>query len=194
MDNLLINHESYKTFFETCTDLSKRVFQDYTSCDANVEDIERELIIKSVLKNQMSFILLSCSDYNIIFKSMFSISALKDKLSQFMSLPLDKVSNSLVNDYMNEYCNLFAGNLKKILQYNFKSDVGISIPLISSGFEAFYFGISKRNTIYFYWKIKEESFDIICSLEFESLKGFKLEQLNELYTEIEKKESDFFDF
>lgn len=194
MDNLLINHESYKTFFETCTDLSKRVFQDYTSCDANVEDIERELIIKSVLKNQMSFILLSCSDYNIIFKSMFSISALKDKLSQFMSLPLDKVSNSLVNDYMNEYCNLFAGNLKKILQYNFKSDVGISIPLISSGFEAFYFGISKRNTIYFYWKIKEESFDIICSLEFESLKGFKLEQLNELNTEIEKKESDFFDF
>jgi len=194
MDNLLINHESYKTFFETCTDLSKRVFQDYTSCDANVEDIERELIIKSVLKNQMSFILLSCSDYNIIFKSMFSISALKDKLSQFMSLPLDKVSNSLVNDYMNEYCNLFAGNLKKILQYNFKSDVGISIPLISSGFEAFYFGISKRNTIYFYWKIKESSFDIICSLEFESLKGFKLEQLNELNTEIEKKESDFFDF
>ena len=194
MDNLLINHESYKTFFETCTDLSKRVFQDYTSCDANVEDIERELIIKSVLKNQMSFILLSCSDYNIIFKSMFSISALKDKLSQFMSLPLDKVSNSLVNDYMNEYCNLFAGNLKKILQYNFKSDVGISIPLISSGFEAFYFGISKRNTIYFYWKIKEASFDIICSLEFESLKGFSLEQLNELNTEIEKKESDFFDF
>ena len=194
MDNLLINHESYNTFFETCTDHSKRVFQDYTSCDASVEEIERELIIKSVLKNQMSFILLSCSDYNIIFKSMFSISALKGKLSQFMSLPLDKVSNSLVNDYMNEYCNLFAGNLKKILQYNFKSDVGISIPLISSGFEAFYFGISKRNTIYFYWKIKEESFDIICSLEFESLKGFKLEQLNDLNTEIEKKESDFFDF
>ena len=72
--------------------------------------------------------------------------------------------------------------------------MGISIPLISSGFEAFYFGISKRNTIYFYWKIKEESFDIICTLEFESLKGFKLEQLNELNTEIEKKESDFFDF
>ena len=113
MDNLLINHESYKTFFETCTDLSKRVFQDYTSCDANVEDIDRELIIKSVLKNQMSFILLSCSDYNIIFKSMFSISALKDKLSQFMSLPLDKVSNSLVNDYMNEYCNLLPETLKK---------------------------------------------------------------------------------
>ena len=194
MDNLLINEEGYKIFYETCTDLSKRVFEDYTSCNANIEEIERELIIKSVLKNQMSFILLSCSDYNIIFKSMFSISALKDKLSEFMSLPLDKVSDSLVNDYMNEYCNLFAGNLKKILQFNFKSDVGISIPLISSGFEAFYFGISKRNTIYFYWKIKESTFDIICSLEFESLKGFDLKQLNELNTEFEKKESDFFDF
>ena len=121
MDNLLINEEGYNVFFETCTDLSKRVFEDYTSCNANIEEIERELIIKSVLKNQMSFILLSCSDYNIIFKSMFSISALKDKLSEFMSLPLDKVSDSLVNDYMNEYCNLFAGNLKKILQFKPKS-------------------------------------------------------------------------
>jgi hypothetical protein len=95
---------------------------------------------------------------------------------------------------MNEYCNLFAGNLKKILQFNFKSDVGISIPLISSGFEAFYFGISKRNTIYFYWKVKEETFDIICSLEFEALKGFKLDQLNTLNLEVDKKETDFFDF
>jgi hypothetical protein len=194
MDNLLINHENYQTFYETCKNLSKRVFEDYTSCDADILEVERELIIKSVLKNQMSFILLSCSDYNIIFKSMFSITSLKGKLSQFMSLPLDKVSDSLVNDYMNEYCNLFAGNLKKILQFNFKSDVGISIPLISSGFEAFYFGISKRNTIYFYWKVKEESFDIICSLEFESLKGFTLDQLNTLNLEVDKKETDFFDF
>ena len=48
--------------------------------------------------------------------------------------------------------------------------------------------------IYFYWKIQESTFDIICSLEFESLKGFELIQLNELNTEFEKKESDFFDF
>ena len=102
----------------------------------------------------MSFILLSCSDYNIIFKSMFSISSLKDKLASFMSLPMDKVTDSLVNDYMNEYCN-FCGNLK-ILQFNFKSDVGISIPLISSGFEAFILELVKEIQSIFIGKYKNQ--------------------------------------
>ena len=60
----------------------------------------------------------------------------------------------------------------------------VSIPTDFEGF----------STHYFYWKIQESTFDIICSLEFESLKGFDLKQLNELNTEFEKKESDFFDF
>lgn len=194
MSDTSINSETFANFLDKNINLCKELLQDYIGQDVTTGKVEKEIILETVLRDRMSFILLSSKTFNIIFRCFFDNSKLMAKAAEVVGMKVEDSNSKLVQDFMNEFCNLVAGSMKSMLLNNFKDDtIGISIPIVVSGFESLYFGVDKKDTNYFFWSHENEDLDIICSIELEALRGFDKDLINNL-TESADNEEDYFDF
>lgn len=194
MSDIPINHESFTNFLDKQVILCKGLLEDYIGEEVTTGKINTEIILETVLRDRMSFILLSSKTFNIIFRCFFDNSRLLKKAAEVVGMETEDADAKLVQDFMNEFCNLVAGSMKSMLLNNYKNEtIGISIPIVVSGFESLYFGVHKKDTNYFYWSHENDDLEIICSIELEALRGFDKEIINNLMESADNEE-DYFDF
>jgi len=191
----LINEETLQEFMLFLQENSHNMFNDYVGCDHEIMPFDQNEIINNVYKDRMSFILISGESFNIIFRIFFNVSQFGKYVGRNIGVEENEVTDELIRDFMNEYCNLVAGSLKNIISEQLSEALGISIPIVTSGFEYLYFGLKKPATHYFFWKFTGEETEAVICVELEELRGFKNESFNTLSNvEETQDEDDIFNF
>lgn len=129
-----------------------------------------------------AIILVSGSDYRLTFKVHFSLIHAK----QIAIDPKDGASAALDSqnlntkcfDYMKEFCNLYAGSLKRAFADSNVS-MGISLPLLTRGFDEVFFPKADfKNTFEVFWDLTNQLGTVRCSLFIETLNVENLKKLN----------------
>jgi hypothetical protein len=82
----------------------------------------------------MSFILLSGKDLQITVKCHFFSDEAGHLAAVALKRQLEQISQPNIQDFMREYCNLVAGEIKASL-WGSKVTIGLSLPLITRGFD-----------------------------------------------------------
>ncbi len=191
----LINEDSFKIFKQFVQDSSHKMFDDYIGLKNEVKDVEHDQIIGTVFKDRMSFILISGESFNMIFRIFFNSSDFIKSVAESIDMEESEVNDQLIRDFMNEYCNLVAGALKANISEASNQAVGISIPIVTNGFEVWYFGLKRPATHYFFWKLVTENTEAVFSVELEELRGFDQTPFNNLKEEdTSQTEDDIFNF
>jgi CheY-specific phosphatase CheX len=111
----------------------------------------------------MSLILVAGSAVRVILKLHFDASTSRRMLAGKLKKKHEDIDDSMAMDHMREMCNLMAGALKSA--FNRANIVtGISIPLVTSGFDEAVFSdkIDPRK-IYDVWKITWPDGELACS-------------------------------
>ena len=116
----------------------------------------------------MAFVLVSGSALKCTFKAHYTTkNALLLAASQ-MHMPVSHVPASVGRDFMREFCNLTAGAIKAAL-FQLNISCGISLPLISRGFDEVMFAadFDLPNVIYDVWQLRWVGGAISCSILYE---------------------------
>ncbi len=111
----------------------------------------------------MSLILVSGSAVRVILKVHFDTDTGRSILANKLKKKLEDIDDRMSMDHMREMCNLMAGALKAAFN-NAGIITGISIPLVTSGFDEAVFSdkIDPRK-IHDVWKITWPEGEIACS-------------------------------
>lgn len=141
--------------------------------------IENTIVRASALKNHsvvevanpddflfghwMSLILVSGSAIRVILKLSFDTATARIILANKLNKKFEDIDERIAMDQMREMCNLMAGSLKAAFT-EAGIITGISIPLITSGFdEAVFSDKVDPGKILDVWKIVWESGELTCS-------------------------------
>jgi CheY-specific phosphatase CheX len=103
---------------------------------ANVEQPQIEEIDSTiaVLGHWSALILISGTAVRVTFRVYFSTETAKKLASGAYKMSESLVNSDQAYDFMKEYCNLCAGRVKLLLLTN-NLQVGISLPLVTRGFD-----------------------------------------------------------
>jgi CheY-specific phosphatase CheX len=151
---------------EKIVDLVKKSAQKRMQSHSGLNDIEISKMDDSynrqVHANWMALILISGNDVRVTFKAHFNISELRLVMIDSMGMSSDEVSDALVLDYMKEYCNLTAGLIKQVFEENDVS-VGISLPVVTRGFDEIFYKAINKNEIQENWELLVNGQKVICT-------------------------------
>lgn len=188
-----INEADYNQLRNLIKDLSLEVFCDYVGDKFSEAELDKNALVKEVYKDKMSFILLSGTSFNINYRCFFNPNDFKEDVGKNIGLDKEEVTEELVQDFMSEYCNLVAGSLKNILSTSIGEKMGISIPIVTNGFEYLYFGLKRAGTHYLFWRFQSENKDALFCVELEELRGFDFNNFKEIKKQ-EEDDDDVFNF
>lgn len=131
----------------------------------------------------MSLILVSGSAIRVILKVHFDTSTARSMIANKLRKKLEDIDDRMAMDHMRELCNLMAGSLKAA--FNHAGIItGISIPLVTSGFdEAVFSDKLDPRKIYDVWRITWAEGEIALSsvsdiLSWNEFAELKLEDTN----------------
>jgi len=111
----------------------------------------------------MSLILVSGSAIRIILKVHFDTGTARRMLANKLKRKFEDIDDRMAMDHMREMCNLMAGSLKAALT-DAGIITGISIPLVTSGFdEAVFSDKVDPRKILDVWKIVWDSGELTCA-------------------------------
>jgi CheY-specific phosphatase CheX len=111
----------------------------------------------------MSLILVSGSAIRVILKVHFDTGTARRMLANKLKKKLEDIDDRMAMDHMREMCNLMAGSLKAALT-DAGIITGISIPLVTSGFdEAVFSDKVDPRKILDVWKIVWDSGELTCA-------------------------------
>lgn len=137
-----------------------------------VEDLSDD---RKILGHWMSLISISGDQLHITFKVQFSISMARGYAEGVIKTDAGEISNSHSKDFIREFCNLLAGTIKNKLSEN-NINVGISLPLLSRGFDDLFFSeINSTSHGVDRWKLTHKNSEIFCISDTEIINQFKLE-------------------
>ena len=113
---------------------------------ANVETLKIEEIgiPNAVLGHWSALILISGTSIRVTFRVYFSTATAKHLASGAYSTAEDDIASDQAYDFMKEFCNLCAGRVKLLLIGN-DLQVGISLPLVTRGFDQVFEEESKES-------------------------------------------------
>lgn len=141
---------------------------------AQIQELPSEKII---LGHWMSLALLASSEMRVIFKVHFNTSALPDGI-RIPKAEDSKTTVRLMQDLMNEYCNLVIGLLKRSLLRS-GLGAGVSLPVALRGFDEVYFANEEGQALKLdRWCIDSTDFSFCCSVQFEFLDASKLQEID----------------
>ncbi len=130
---------------------------------------------KRVLAHWMTLILVAGESLRVTFKAHFSTTAAQQLAQKSLNTDADVISSAQVKDFMKEYCNMTAGNLKNAF-LNSQIEVGISLPLLTRGFDKVFFTTSyKQATLEGQWELTDGKSTVYCSATVEMLKDVKIQ-------------------
>jgi CheY-specific phosphatase CheX len=121
----------------------------------------------------LSLILVTGMDIRISFKVFFDISDIKNLLTLTGVNELNNdLSDDLVFDFVNEYCNLTAGKIQQALSEQ-SVKLGISLPMVSRGFDDVYFTSHDEGVFKSTWNLTINSVTLTCCAEVHVLNSQK---------------------
>lgn len=130
--------------------------------EIQVEDV---LIKNKILGHWMTLISVSGEQLHITFKVQFSIDMARNFATQVLGNHKNDISNSHSKDFIREFCNLVAGNIKNKLSEN-NIVVGISLPLLSRGFDDLFFAATERaEASHDRWALTHYDCSVFCSTD-----------------------------
>lgn len=167
--------------FSQLVDISKDRFQAYCQHGG---DVTTEMVNNDygLLAPWTSLILVSGNDYRITFKVHFPVINCKGLVAQ-SGAESDDLQNELkikmqVFDYLKEFCNYYAGSLKRAFS-DANVNMGISLPILTRGFDEVFFPRANFNSSFeVYWKMKNSIAEFKCSLFLEATNVEKLKSLS----------------
>lgn len=154
-----------------------------TSCSAleamsqksgvTVQDVPAD---QKILGHWMSLISISGDQLHITFKVQFSIMMARAYAESVLKTDTQEISNSHSKDFIREFCNLLAGNIKNKLAEN-NIVVGISLPLLCRGFDDLFFSeIGATGQGLDRWKLRHQNSEIFCISDTEVISSFNLDE------------------
>lgn len=142
---------------------------------------------RHVLHHWLALILISGKELRITFKVHFGLNDCSQIAAPLFGLKVDEIKNSQTKDFIKEYCNLSAGLIKKILEDQ-QIDVGISLPLVTRGFDEIFFEKRpKTDVIHDGWVINENNIKIFCTSQIDI---FNKDTLAKISYEISEEEEE----
>lgn len=130
---------------------------------------------RKILGHWMSLISISGDQLHITFKVQFSISMARAFAESELKNEAGEISNSHSKDFVREFCNLLAGTIKNKLSQN-NINVGISLPLLSRGFDDLFFSeINSTSQGLDRWKLAHQNSEIFCISDTEIINQFDLD-------------------
>lgn len=131
---------------------------------------------KKIFGHWMSLISISGDQLHITFKVQFSIAMARAYAGDGFEENSHEISNSHSKDFIREFCNLLAGIIKNKLAEN-NIVVGISLPLLSRGFDNLFFATTDPSgTSVDRWKLAYQSLEIFCISETDVVNQFTLDK------------------
>ena len=138
-----------------------------------VQDVSDD---RKILGHWMSLISISGDQLHITFKVQFSIAMARAFADSGVKNDSVEISNSHSKDFIREFCNLLAGNIKNKLAEN-NVAVGISLPLLSRGFDDLFFsGTETVGKSVDRWKLTNDKSEIFCISDTEIINQFTLDE------------------
>ena len=131
---------------------------------------------RKVHANWMSIILVSGLDLRVTFKSYFNCLDVKEIIHQSMGTPKEEIKDDFAMDFIKEFCNLTAGMIQKSLAAQ-SYHVGISLPMVTRGFDDLFYKPSSMNEIADMWRIETCGIELICAANFNIINSNKLESI-----------------
>lgn len=143
----------------------------------------------------VAMILVSGPEIRITFKVHFA-------LTQAIAIVIDPTAppvnvndtermKSLSFDFMKEYCNLYAGSMKRVLG-DVGLETGISLPMLTRGFDEIYFPKGDFiKTFDIFWQLNSALGSFVCSLYVEATKPEEFKKINIKFDSSEEGEIDF---
>jgi hypothetical protein len=114
---------------------------------------------KVVISKKVANILLGNNDFRLIIKIHYN-----DKVGSHLIGGTDAMVAREVDDYFKEECNVLAGRLKKSFDEN-QINVGISIPLKTSGLDELFFDRKEmdKNALELSWEMSNDDNSLVVA-------------------------------
>ncbi len=168
-------------FFGQAVDIARDRFQSFNNRggEAKTQLVENKY---GLFAPWAAIILVSGGDYRLTFKVHFTLLqatkfAIDGNDSETPTLDPAKVK-IMSFDYMKEFCNLYAGSLKRAFA-DANISVGISLPLLTRGFDEVFFPKADfKNTFEVFWDILNDLGGVRCSLFVEVINADNFKSLN----------------
>ncbi len=131
---------------------------------------------KKIFGHWMSLISISGDQLHITFKVQFSVAMARAYAGNGVQENSHEISNSHSKDFIREYCNLLAGIIKNKLAEN-DIIVGISLPLLSRGFDNLFFTTTDPSgSSVDRWKLAYKDLEIFCISDTDVVNQFTLDK------------------
>jgi CheY-specific phosphatase CheX len=135
---------------------------------ATMTETANSKVSKVIFGQKIANIVIAGPELRLIFKIHFT-----DELGKSFFQKVLKLANSTsqsVEDYFLESCNLLAGRIKQLLSDK-NTNVGISIPIKTKGFDDLFFNLAAQNAFCteWHWDLAVQELSIHCSLFVELL-------------------------
>ncbi len=178
MESININKKSI--------DIIKTLMRDTSQAALVAMSQKKQIAIEDVTDNKkilghwMALISVSGVQLHLTFKVQFSIEMARSYASEVLKNDRLGISNSHSKDFIRELCNLVAGNLKTKLAEN-NVTVGISLPLLSRGFDDLFFANSESSVQSIdRWQLVFKETTIYCCSIIEAIEDLSLsDKLND---------------
>lgn len=144
----------------------------------------------------MAIILVSGQALQVTFKTHFFNKFARELVSIGIGKSQENITTVMAMDFMREFCNLTAGEIKTKLSLN-RVSVGLSLPLITRGFDEVLFSdIVLPTSIRDWWALDWQGGHIICSAEVEifqteTAQRIKAPKNSEMLSEEDEGDVDF---
>lgn len=144
--------------------------------DVEIQEITEN---RDIFAHWMTLIFIAGPSLRITFKTQFSNVMAQCFAEGAYDLKKEQIENHKSQDFIREYCNLVGGYVKNSLIQQ-KLEVGISLPLVTRGYDNLFFGELSGFDVYNdRWKLViGGDVCIYCSVSIEIMDDFKLSNQN----------------
>jgi CheY-specific phosphatase CheX len=124
------------------------------SPEVEIEEVSADYN-RTVHGNWMGLILVSGKDMRVTYKVHFNVKDVKVILAEMLGKDPSEISVGLSLDFIKEFCNLTAGNIKQVLEEQAEPiATGISLPIVTKGFDDLFYQPSTKDEIQELWRIR----------------------------------------
>lgn len=175
-----------QSLVEWTKDMTKKRVESMSDSIAsiNCKDLESD---SCVYFPWMSMVLLASRSIRITLRVHFAQEGLKNWTAKAFRKSTEDLSESEIKDFAKEMANLFGGRVKAKLETE-KIEIGMSLPMLTRGFEDLFFSAANnRDRFIFSWLIEDRPQWVAISLVVDVMDQALL---NREWTHVEEQEQD----
>lgn len=172
MENRLITNLTWLK--STIRELSRmRLARYLTEPNLTIESQSRE----PGQQHSMAMILVAGTGFRVVFRVHFNRRSISPWAEKIYKQDKQELNTSQVSSFAKEYCNLTGGAIKQELGLH-GLDSGISLPLLTRGFDEIFFDQPNEMRIFTdWWSLNHQSTRMMCSTYLEVQDPGALDQL-----------------